>query len=249
MQVYRREWLGAGANLYKFLTALELCYVPGSRLANVSLIEVDQNGDFIWDYGVISLIGPGGINIELRRGPMADGRLGWNGDIPLNGDMSLYVNWSIPPVNARCIVAWTIALKDDVTGTAPNPISVQQIYPVGIPLVISIASAAAGVALALRPPEKRAWAIVEAWGYHDDNGGPHTLNWNYTDGVTTISKTGISVAINIQISLLTSTPYLSQGNALHLQYTKLWSNLISDGMGAGKKLYINAVVQEYTYLG
>jgi hypothetical protein len=96
----------------------------------------------------------------------------------------------------------------------------------------------------LQPAQYYQYRIIDAWGYHDDNAGPHNLTWSWYDGTNTISKTTVNLALNLYLNLSTNTALNSSTGTPTATYT-VYPKLTADGMGAAKKLYICALVREF----
>lgn len=126
----------------------------------------------------------------------------------------------------------------------------------GIPVPVSLAGAAAGTTVDLAPAAGEIWIVAWAQGLHDDNGGARVCGWQLHDGTTSVNiGPGVALTNGLCIPLYQTNPDGVAGKggmewALPLvlnQVTHL--TLVGVAIGAGKKLYINALVYKYRGIG
>ena len=126
----------------------------------------------------------------------------------------------------------------------------------GVPVVKSVAGVAAATSVDLAPAEGEQWVIAWAQGLHDDNGGARVCGFQIHDGTTSINLgPGVSIANGICIPLYQTNPDGVAGKSGMEWTLPLVLNsvchltLAGVAIGAGKKLYINALVYVYRGIG
>lgn len=103
----------------------------------------------------------------------------------------------------------------------------------------------------LRPNRFKQWRVIDAIGFHTDDGGNQSLIWFYKDhNLGTIAKGTNVVAANVRVPLsvsLTTEPVTVIGS-MFLRYN-LYAGLglASGSLGSGKVLKIRAFVEEEDY--
>lgn len=126
----------------------------------------------------------------------------------------------------------------------------------GVPVVKSVAGAAAGTSVDLQPSAGEQWVVAWAQGLHDDNGAARVIGFQLHDGTTSVNVgTGVSVANGVCIPFYQTNPDGVAGKAGNDWKLPLVLNeamhltLAGVAIGAGKKLYINALVYVYRGIG
>lgn len=125
-----------------------------------------------------------------------------------------------------------------------------------VPYVKTATGAAAGTTVDLQPSAGEIWIVAWAQGYHDDNGAPRVIGFQLNDGVSYVNVgTGVSVANGVCIPLYHTNPDGVAGKSgsdwafpLVLN-TAMKLTLVGVAIGAGKKLYINALVYRVRGIG
>jgi len=121
---------------------------------------------------------------------------------------------------------------------------VMQTFPYGRLKIKWSAGAAASGSLVFRPDDGFQWLVLDAWGYHDDTLSV-ALAWQYYDGTTVITKapsTALAANVNWELSR-NAIAASSLFNPLLLS-REVYAILVGT-VGAGKKLYISALVLEF----
>lgn len=126
----------------------------------------------------------------------------------------------------------------------------------GVPMIKTVAGAAAATTVDLQPAEGEQWVVAWAQGLHDDNGGARTLGFSIHDGTNALNiGPGVAIANGVCIPLYQTNPDGVAGKAGQEWQLPLVLNsvchltLIGVAIGAGKKLYINALVYVYRGIG
>jgi hypothetical protein len=126
----------------------------------------------------------------------------------------------------------------------------------GVPTVKTVAGVAAATTVDLQPPEGEQWVVAWAEGLHDDTGGSRICGFQVHDGTTAVNiGPGVSIANGICIPLYQTNPDGVAGKAGNEWQLPLVLNaknhltLVGVAIGAGKKLYINALVYVFKGIG
>jgi len=126
----------------------------------------------------------------------------------------------------------------------------------GVPTVKNVAGAAAGTTVDLQAPAGEQWVVAWAEGRHDDNGGSRVVGFQLSDSVTLINVgPGVSVAMGICCPFYQTNPDGVAGKSGSDWNMPLVLNarnkltLVGVAIGAGKKLYIDALVYVYRGVG
>jgi len=126
----------------------------------------------------------------------------------------------------------------------------------GVPEVITVAGIAAATSVDLQPPEGEQWVIAWAQGLHDDNGAARVCGFQIHDGITSVNQgPGVSIANGVTIPLYHTNPDGIAGKSgsdwvLPLVLNaRMHLTLVGVAIGAGKKLYINALVYVFKGIG
>lgn len=124
----------------------------------------------------------------------------------------------------------------------------------GVPVVKSVAGVAAATSVDLQASEGEIWVVAWAQGLHDDNGAARVCGFQIHDGTTSVNVgPGVSIANGVTIPLYHTNPDGVAGKSgsdweLPLVLNgKTHLTLVGVAIGAGKKLYINALV--YVFKG
>ncbi len=114
-----------------------------------------------------------------------------------------------------------------------------------LPVVILVQGVAAAAAVDLAAPEGEQWIVASAWGVHDDVAAVN-CGWGFHDGTTEQDEQYVSVAAGIPVSLYANNPLLANNNGnsfvLPVILNKDFHVTFKGAVGAGKKLYIKAIV-------
>lgn len=125
-----------------------------------------------------------------------------------------------------------------------------------IPVVVDLAGAAAGTTVDMQPSAGEQWIVAWAQGEHDDNGAARVIGFQLHDGTNSANiGPGVSVTNGVTIPLYQTNPNGAAGNAgndwklpLILNST-MHLTLVGVAIGAGKKLYIHALVYKVRGVG
>jgi hypothetical protein len=126
----------------------------------------------------------------------------------------------------------------------------------GVPQLVNIVGVAAATSADLQPAAGEVWLVAWAQGLHDDTGGARVCGWNLNDGLKNANMgPGVSITNGICIPLYQTNPDGVAGKSgadwqLPIVLNeKMKVTLIGVAIGAGKKLYINAMVYKYRAIG
>jgi hypothetical protein len=126
----------------------------------------------------------------------------------------------------------------------------------GVPVVVTVAGVAAGTTVDLQPPEYEQWVVAWAQGRHDDNGGARVIGFQIHDGTTSVNVgPGVSVANGVCAPFYQTNPDGVAGKSGAdwllpiVLNAKQHITLVGVAIGAGKKLYIDALVYKFKGMG
>lgn len=226
------------------------------RLTRVELVELDSSGNQVYDIGVIALAHSGGVGIDLKVGHVGiGGSLRWSGDIPVQQPFVLVCQFFNPASGNVCSVRTRFHEFGEPICNDNESVNVLQTYPVGKPRIISLDGAATVTPLDLRPAVNTQWLVQVAEGWHDDNGGSRVASWDFYDGTNTVTPNsgGISTAQLVYIPIGSS---VSTGGAWQIDgflarqplllTRDVYARFNVAALGAGKKIYIRALVLEFS---
>lgn len=244
--------LGAGDN--------DLIWKVGSEplfLIGVNLEVQDSSGNSVNNIAgniwVQTVAGRSDDSISLAVGLARTGQIAGYGCLPL------YPGQEIKGQLYHCTAndigklnVYAIPQKDMKSGSpawTPRTDAIPM-YHQGVQKIKNFTGAAAGTAVDIRPDAGYIWEIIELAGYHDDSGGNQDLWFMYYDGTNWFYKyPKTNVAANVRVYF----PHADQGTEAYNSMTApltitrdVYLKLGAGAMGAGKKLYANSVVREYT---
>lgn len=120
-------------------------------------------------------------------------------------------------------------------------------YPGGKSRVILVESSDGGSeTIDLRPPPSKKWWVLYCFAYHDGDGNA-SIDWQWTDGVTTIQRPSPAIPPNTPYPLVGAI--ITQSGSRNVECSQIVSRgvypqLVVPALGAGNFAYIHAVVLE-----
>jgi hypothetical protein len=125
-----------------------------------------------------------------------------------------------------------------------------------VPSLLTVAGVAAATTVLLGPVDHEVWVVAWAQGRHDDNGAARVIGFQLLQGITTVNiGPGVSVANGVCIPLYQTNPDGVAGKSgadwqLPLVLNAKTALILSGvAIGAGKKLYIDALVYRFKGMG
>jgi hypothetical protein len=126
----------------------------------------------------------------------------------------------------------------------------------GVPTVKNVEGVAAATSVDLQPPAGEQWVIAWAEGKHDDNGGARVCGFQIHDSVTSVNVgPGVAIANDLCLPLYQTNPDGVAGksgsdwNLPLVLNERAHLTLVGVAIGAGKKLYISALVYVFRGIG
>lgn len=245
MKIYSSEIAGSASGGAAFNLSCDQLHAQHKRLVFAEFIVLSYAGPGSTAWVTAALIpADTGKGIDLLNGPCINGRQSWQGDLMPDDDYRLYAIAYNSGTGSRVIFRWGVAEPGEQSwGSGSNVKDIIHTLPAGETEFVTATSTSPGTTVMLAPDPYWTYEVLEAYCYHNDGAGNHTINlgWYNARTATAYLRAGVVAAQNIPV------PFMLTNNSPIITLTQ-YSHLIAtstEAMPGVTVLTWVAVVRKY----